>query len=70
MAAAPHAPQDATVLVGARRRSAALADDDGRSAGDVADERRRTLETGKGVIRTKAEFTDFQLHVEFATPKE
>jgi hypothetical protein len=26
------------------------------------------LETGKGMIRTKAEFTDFQLHVEFATP--
>ena len=28
------------------------------------------LETGKGLIRTKAEFTDVQLHVEFATPKE
>ena len=28
------------------------------------------LETGKGMIRTKAEFTDYQLHVEFATPKE
>jgi Domain of Unknown Function (DUF1080) len=28
------------------------------------------LETGKGLIRTKAEFTDFQLHVEFATPKD
>ena len=28
------------------------------------------LETGKGFIRTKAEFTDYQLHVEFATPKE
>jgi len=26
------------------------------------------LETGKGMIRTKADFTDFQLHVEFATP--
>jgi hypothetical protein len=26
------------------------------------------LETGKGAIRTRAEFTDFQLHVEFATP--
>src|SRR5215470_8769292 len=25
-------------------------------------------ETGKGIIRTTAEFTDFQLHVEFATP--
>jgi hypothetical protein len=28
------------------------------------------LPTGKGMIRTKAEFTDFQLHVEFATPSE
>ena len=28
------------------------------------------LETGKGLLRTKAEFTDFQLHVEFATPRE
>jgi hypothetical protein len=28
------------------------------------------LETGKGIIRTKAQFTDFQLHVEFATPSE
>src|SRR4030095_8901876 len=26
------------------------------------------LQTGKGMIRTKAEFTDLQLHVEFATP--
>jgi hypothetical protein len=26
------------------------------------------LQTGKGMIRTKAEFTDIQLHVEFATP--
>ena len=26
------------------------------------------LETGKGVLQTKRQFTDFQLHVEFATP--
>lgn len=26
------------------------------------------LETGKGVLQTMREFTDFQLHVEFATP--
>lgn len=26
------------------------------------------LETGKGMLQTKAEFTDIQLHVEFATP--
>jgi hypothetical protein len=28
------------------------------------------LSTGKGMIRTRAEYTDYQLHVEFATPKE
>jgi hypothetical protein len=28
------------------------------------------LETGKGFIQTKAEFTDVQLHVEFATPSK
>ena len=28
------------------------------------------LQTGKGFIRTRAEFTDFQLHIEFATPTE
>jgi hypothetical protein len=28
------------------------------------------LETGKGMLRTKQEFTDFQLHVEFATPSD
>ena len=28
------------------------------------------LQSGKGMIRTKQEFSDFQLHVEFATPSE
>ena len=28
------------------------------------------LQSGKGMIETKAQFTDFQLHVEFATPKD
>ena len=28
------------------------------------------LQTGKGMIETKQRFTDFQLHVEFATPSE
>jgi len=28
------------------------------------------VETGKGMIYTRAEFTDFQLHVEFATPSK
>jgi hypothetical protein len=67
MSLAP-APQDAVVLVGAG---------DDRKAWQMLDGSPVTwamsngvLETGKGVIRTKAEFTDFQLHVEFATPRE
>jgi hypothetical protein len=61
-------PDDATVLIGARDDLSAWQMDDGSPAtwamanGVVA--------TGKGRIRTKAEFTDFQLHVEFATPKD
>jgi 3-keto-disaccharide hydrolase len=60
-------PADATVLVGAR---------DDVSAWQMMDGSRVTwamkdgvLETGKGMIRTKVEFTDLQLHVEFATPR-
>jgi 3-keto-disaccharide hydrolase len=60
------APQDAIVLLGSG---------DDRSAWQMLDGSPVTwamgngvLETGKGFIRTKAEFTDVQLHVEFATP--
>jgi hypothetical protein len=60
-------PQDATVLVGAGSdRSAWQMTADGSPvtwAMNIG-----VLETGKGMIRTKAEFTDLQLHVEFATP--
>jgi len=28
------------------------------------------LQTGKGILRTRQQFTDVQLHVEFATPSE
>jgi hypothetical protein len=67
MRAAP-APQDATVLIGAG---------DDRRAWQMMDGSPVTwamsngvLQTGKGFIRTRAEFRDFQLHVEFATPRE
>ena len=67
MSPAP-APQDATVLVGAGAdRSAWQMMDGGPVTWTMAG---GVLETGKGIIRTKAEFTDYQLHVEFATPKE
>ena len=67
MSPAP-APQDAIVLVGKG---------DDRSAWQMTDGAPVTwpmsngvLETGKGFIQTKAQFTDVQLHVEFATPRE
>jgi hypothetical protein len=62
------APSDALVLVGS-------ADD--LSAWQMTDRSPATwmmkagvLLTGKGMLQTKREFTDFQLHVEFATPAE
>jgi hypothetical protein len=62
-------PQDATVLVGSGSdRSAWQMTMDGAPVTWAMNN--GVLETGKGMIRTKAEFTDFQLHVEFATPKE
>ncbi len=62
------APSDATTLLGAG---------DDLSAWQMMDRSPATwtmkggvLETGKGLLRTRQEFTDFQLHVEFATPSE
>jgi hypothetical protein len=61
------APQDATVLLGAGADLAAWQMMEG--GGPVTwSMRNGVLETGKGMIRTKAEYTDVQLHVEFATP--
>jgi 3-keto-disaccharide hydrolase len=69
VAAAPvNAPQDATVLVGPRADLSAWQMMDGSPVTWAMNN--GVLETGKGLIRTKAEFTDVQLHVEFATPKE
>jgi hypothetical protein len=62
------APQDAVVLVGAAGDRSAWQMMDGAPVTWAMSN--GVLETGKGVIRTKAEFTDVQLHVEFATPRE
>ena len=62
------APPDATVLVGTRDDLSAWQMMDGSPVTWAMSN--GVLETGKGLIRTKAEFTDVQLHVEFATPKE
>ena len=61
-------PQDATVLIGAGADLSAWQMMDGTAVTWAMSD--GVVATGKGMIRTKAEFTDFQLHVEFATPKE
>jgi hypothetical protein len=62
------APQDATVLLGSGADLSAWQMMDGTPPTWAMNN--GVLETGKGFVRTKAEFTDFQLHVEFATPKD
>ena len=61
-------PSDALVLLGPGNDLSKWQATDGspaswRMSGGV-------LETGKGIIRTRAGFADIQLHVEFATPTE
>ena len=61
-------PSDAVVLLGPGDDLSAWQKDDGKPvswpiAGGV-------LQSGKGYVRTRAEFTDIQLHLEFATPSE
>jgi hypothetical protein len=62
------APADAVILLGSGDDLSAWQMTDGSAAtwrmnGGV-------LETGKGMLQTKQEFTSFQLHVEFATPAD
>jgi hypothetical protein len=60
------APADAVVLLGRGDDLSAWQMTDGSPATWAT--KGGVLETGKGVLQTKREFTDFQLHVEFATP--
>jgi hypothetical protein len=64
VSAAP--PNDAIVLLGAGTDLSSWQAEDGSPASWQVSA--GILETGKGVLRTKREFTDVQLHVEFATP--
>jgi hypothetical protein len=62
------APEDALILLGAGDDLSKWQTDKGLAAPwAMAD---GVLQTGKGMIRTRAEFTDLQLHVEFATPSK
>ena len=62
------APADATVLIGDRDDLSAWQMMDG--APPTWSMKNGVVETGKGIMRTKAVFSDLQLHVEFATPSE
>ena len=62
------APSDAIVLLGPADNLDAWQMPDGAPASWVM--KGGVLQTGKGMLRTKEQFTDVQLHVEFATPAE
>ena len=67
MSPAP-APQGAIVLVGAGADRSAWQMMNGAAVSWAMSN--GILETGKGIIRTRAEFVNYQLHVEFATPRD
>lgn len=62
------APADAVILLGTTDDLKAWQMTDGAPATWTS--KGGVLQTGKGMLRTRREFTDFQLHVEFATPTE
>ena len=62
------APSDAVVLLGHDDDLGAWQMADGSAAAWTM--RDGVLQTGKGMLRTRQQFTDVQLHVEFATPSE
>jgi hypothetical protein len=59
------APADAIVLFDGKTASAWTMDDGSAITWPIRD---GALESAKGYIRTKQEFTNFQLHIEWATP--
>jgi hypothetical protein len=61
-------PADATVLIGGGDDLSAWQMMDGTAP--TWSMKNGVVETGKGFMRTKAVFSDFQLHVEFATPSD
>ena len=62
------APADAVILLGRADDLRAWQMTDGSAATWRMTD--GVLETGKGLLQTTQEFTDFQLHVEFATPAD
>ena len=62
------APADATVLLGSGTDTSAWSMTNGAPA--TWDMKAGVMSSGKGMLRSKAEFGDVQLHVEFATPSD
>lgn len=62
------APADAIVLLGGGSDTGAWSLMNGSPV--TWDMKAGVLSSGRGMVRTKAEFADMQLHVEFATPTE
>jgi hypothetical protein len=62
------APADATVLLGGGSDTGAWSMTNGAPV--TWEMRAGVISSGQGVLRTKAEFADVQLHVEFATPSD
>jgi len=62
------APSDALVLLGAGADLSAWQMAGGAPAAWAMKD--GVLQTGKGILQTKEQFTDVQLHVEFATPSD
>jgi hypothetical protein len=64
----PAPPSDATVLLGPGNDLSRWQATDGSPVSWPMSD--GVLQTGKGMIQTRAEYADIQLHVEFATPSE
>jgi hypothetical protein len=67
---ATHAPSDAIVLFDGKDLSSWASDKDGGAAKWDVKDGAMVVVRGTGAIKTKQEFDDFQLHIEWATPAE
>jgi len=69
-ATAADAPSDAVVLFDGKNLSAEWTNNDGAEPGWTVADGSATVKKGTGVIKTKREFNDFQLHIEWRSPSE
>jgi len=64
------APSDAIVLFDGKNLSAEWTNGDGNEPGWTVADNCATVVKGTGVIKTKRQFNDFQLHIEWRSPSE